>query len=68
MTRDWLTGEKSNLIGVHTGTPYRHGNSKDRQDEIYMSFWTTEKGVGGWDFRGKECTSEGDKKERMFGN
>lgn len=24
-----------------------------RQDEVYMSFWTEEQGVGIWDFKGK---------------
>ena len=33
------------------------------KNEVCMSFWTKEKGVEVWDFRGKECNSQEDEKE-----
>ena len=48
--------------------PHRHGNSKYRQNEVCMSFWTKEKGIDVWDFRGRECISQGSKKSRFLVN
>ena len=38
------------LVAVFTKVNY----PKIRQNEVYMSFWTEEKGIGIWDSKGKE--------------
>lgn len=37
------------------------------QNEVYMSFWTKEREVGVWDFKGKIGESQGDEKEQKCG-
>ena len=48
------------------GTPHRHGNSKTRQNKVYMSFCSKEKEVRILDFREHEYISQDDKKKRCL--
>lgn len=44
------------------GNPINMRDSKDRQNEVYMSLWTRKKGQV-WGFKGKEGNSQEEWKE-----
>ena len=43
-----------------TGNLHRHGNCKDRKNEIDVSSGPEERGIRVWDFKGKEYNSQED--------
>ena len=44
------------------GNLHTQESSKDRQNKVYMAFWT-KKGVGVWDSKGKEFNLQEDEKD-----
>lgn len=44
----FFSPRKWNVIDKHTGNPHRPGDSKGRKDEVSVSLWAKEKGVGVW--------------------
>lgn len=46
---------KSNLTTYAYGIHINMRASKNRQKEVYVSFWTEEKSVGIWGFKGRKA-------------
>lgn len=63
-----LAGKKSSFNPHARGIPGNTKHSKGRQNGVYMSFWTKEKQVGVWNFKGKYGNSQGDKKMKYLVN